>query len=264
MSVTGRDIAITTLDAIERGGGYIYGQSGAKWTAAKQSALEKKYSSDPERYSNYRLSAKNGKKWIGHPVWDCSGLTMDAAKKHGISYHHGSNSMWKYDSAHKGPLLPDTELPIGAYTYTGNESDKPHIGTYTGDEMVTEASGVNAGVVQTKLHGGKWKYWSLGKGVEYEFIPGQEPQPQPTPDPKPEPIPEPKKHKTLRRGDKGTEVREMQILLLQHGEGLPRYGADGDFGGETERAVKNFQLAHGLVIDGICGPKTWAALDKKG
>ena len=86
------------------------------------------------------------------------------------------------------------------------------------------------------------------------------PEPAPTPEPAPEPA---KQHKTLRRGSKGPEVREMQQLLLIYGEALPRYGVDGDFGRETEAAVKNFQMAHGLVVDGICGPKTWAELDKQ-
>ena len=36
---------------------------------------------------------------------------------------------------------------------------------------------------------------------------------------------------------------------------------DSDFGGRTEAAVRDFQRLHGLVPDGIVGPKTWTALD---
>lgn len=255
---TGKEIAETTLQAVERDGGYIWGQQGATWTAAKQAALERKYNSDPEKYASYKGSAKYGKKWIGHPVWDCAGLCRWAAKQHGIAIHSGSNLIWNCDLKEKGELKDDTQLPDGALVFTGTREKKPHIGTYTGDETVTEASGANAGVIQSKLHKGKWKFWGLEKGVEYDFIPGEDPQPGPEPGPEPEPV----THKTLRRGSKGPEVREMQQLLIEHGEALPRYGVDGDFGRETEAAVKNFQMAHRLVVDGICGPRTWKELLK--
>lgn len=64
----------------------------------------------------------------------------------------------------------------------------------------------------------------------------------------------------LRHGARGEAVQRMQALLLQRGEQLPRYGADGVFGSETLTALRRFQAAQGLTADGICGPKTWAAL----
>jgi hypothetical protein len=36
--------------------------------------------------------------------------------------------------------------------------------------------------------------------------------------------------------------------------------ADGNFGPETEMAVKHMQARHGLNIDGVVGPETWSAL----
>ena len=35
---------------------------------------------------------------------------------------------------------------------------------------------------------------------------------------------------------------------------------DGDFGTNSEFALKEFQKARGLTVDGDCGPATWAAL----
>lgn len=64
----------------------------------------------------------------------------------------------------------------------------------------------------------------------------------------------------LRQGDKGETVRAMQILLVGRGEDLPKYGADGDFGAETTKAVKYLQADNDLDADGICGPMTWSKL----
>lgn len=66
---------------------------------------------------------------------------------------------------------------------------------------------------------------------------------------------------TIRRGSKGEHVQYAQRLLIDLGYDLSRFGADGAFGAETEAAVKAFQRDHKLTVDGIVGPKTWAALE---
>ena len=257
MPPTGTQIAQTVLTALERKGGYIWGQSGSTWTKQKQKNLEKKYNASPEAYADYKYSAKYGGKWIGHPVWDCSGLCRWAMKQHGIAIAHGSNSIWDRYLREKGKLTAGTVLPEGAAVFTGTEKKKPHIGTYTGDGLVTEASGTIAGVVQTRLHGGKWKYWGLFRNVTYDFIPGEQPaRPDTGETPQTAALP------TLRRGAKGENVTRMQQALEATGFPLPKYGIDGSFGRETLSALKAFQKANGLAADGICGPKTWAVLQK--
>lgn len=64
----------------------------------------------------------------------------------------------------------------------------------------------------------------------------------------------------LRSGSRGDAVRAAQYLLLCRGMTLPKYGADGDYGQETEDAVKEFQRLKGLEADGECGALTWDAL----
>ena len=64
----------------------------------------------------------------------------------------------------------------------------------------------------------------------------------------------------LRKGCKGATVKAMQILLIGYGYGCGKYGADGDFGANTDTALRNFQRKYKLEIDGICGEKTWAKL----
>lgn len=65
---------------------------------------------------------------------------------------------------------------------------------------------------------------------------------------------------TLRRGAKGPNVTTLQQALAAKGMAFPRFGIDGDFGGETEAAVLFFQRSRGLIADGIAGPQTWAFL----
>nr|WP_223155204.1 N-acetylmuramoyl-L-alanine amidase [Alkalibacillus aidingensis] len=67
----------------------------------------------------------------------------------------------------------------------------------------------------------------------------------------------------LRRGDSGPEVEELQNDLMEVGESLPSYGADGIFGQETEEAVRNFQNRADIQVDGIVGPETRAALEEE-
>ena len=67
--------------------------------------------------------------------------------------------------------------------------------------------------------------------------------------------------KTLRVGDIGSQVLEMQKCLCKHGFELKK---DGQFGPVTEARLMDFQLAFGLVSDGICGNATWGSLLTKG
>ena len=70
--------------------------------------------------------------------------------------------------------------------------------------------------------------------------------------------------KVLKKGAKGDTVRAMQTLLIGYGykmeSGGKTYGADGSFGGATDKALRAYQKDQGMGADGICGPKTWAAL----
>jgi peptidoglycan hydrolase-like protein with peptidoglycan-binding domain len=74
-------------------------------------------------------------------------------------------------------------------------------------------------------------------------IPAVEPVPQGGGAPRP----------TLRRPMKSDLVKVVQTKV-----GVE---ADGKFGPNTEAAVRAFQRGHGLVPDGIVGPKTWKIFD---
>lgn len=55
-------------------------------------------------------------------------------------------------------------------------------------------------------------------------------------------------------GSQGTEVRNIQTRLKAWG--YYSYTVDGIYGWRTAEAVKKFQRKHGLVVDGIAGPRT--------
>lgn len=60
--------------------------------------------------------------------------------------------------------------------------------------------------------------------------------------------------------DAGDDVKNVQEALKQLGYDLSKYGSDGLIGSETTAAIKAFQEAKGLSIDGIVGPNTVKAL----
>jgi putative chitinase len=67
----------------------------------------------------------------------------------------------------------------------------------------------------------------------------------------------PAQQPTLRLGDSGPAVSQLQQQLTAHGF---KASVDGVFGPGTERTVKLFQVGKNLGNDGIAGRSTWAAL----
>lgn len=241
--------------------GYIWGQMGAVWTAEKQAKLKETYEKDPKKNAKYKTAVEYGSKWIGKRVIDCSGLIRWAMLKFMISVYHGSNSLWDKNLSHKGKIVKGMKLPIGAVIFTGTDTDKPHVGVYDGATYVIEAQGTKTGVTRTKLSSVKWKYWGLLKGLVYDFVPGETVEAVPAITGAPVSLAD---HPLVVRGSKHHEfVKEMQKLLTKAGYSLPKFGADGDFGAETLKALKAFQKDHGLKADGKCGPLTWAELLKE-
>ncbi|MGW1785454.1 protein kinase domain-containing protein [Streptomyces sp. NPDC002143] len=61
-------------------------------------------------------------------------------------------------------------------------------------------------------------------------------------------------------GDSGKRVVQLQCMLSRRGYDVGGSGVDGDFGPDTETAVRGFQSDKGLAVDGIVGQNTWSAL----
>lgn len=172
-------------------------------------------------------------------MFDCQGFTEWCLGHFGINIKAaGATSQWNNKSFWREQGTIDT-VPDGILVclFQAEGNKKSHTGFgYRGETIECQV-----GVQYFKKRNKKWTHWAIPKGIDGE-IPDYEP--------------------TLRKGAKGERVRELQEKLLALGYQLPRYGADGDYGAETIKAVKEFQKDHGLAADGVCGPKTWAALKK--
>ncbi|MBX6353725.1 MAG: peptidoglycan-binding protein [Thermoflavifilum sp.] len=73
------------------------------------------------------------------------------------------------------------------------------------------------------------------------------------------PVPQISQHRTLYLDAVGEDVRLCQRLLYRAGQHPGPI--DGAYGSGTMNAVRAFQAANRLTVDGICGPRTWAALE---
>ena len=126
-----------------------------------------------------------------------------------------------------------------------------HVGFYVGGGYAVEWKGFAYGCVKTKVAGRGWTHWYKLPFIQYETDgTGNIP-----------PVTEMTLgSRLLKHGMSGADVKVLQELLLQLGYSLPKYGADGIYGTETESAVKAFQANEGLEIDGKYGDQAHVAL----
>ena len=261
--------------ALDNNWGYIWGTAGIEWNKAQQNKkvnyMVSKYgtgwkNNSEAKNDKYYGAAVHGSKWIGHMVSDCSGMFVWAYKQlGGPGIAHGSNSIWRSYCSVKGKLSGGKRtdgqgLKPGSavFVYKKDKDNRSHIGLYVGNGIVIEASGTIVGVITSKVSDKKWAEWGELKAVDYS---GEVPE-ETTPDDDQGFPDKPGWRATIRRGSKGQEVIECQTMLYRLGYDIGVSGIDGDYGRNTEKAVKAFQTDHRLTVDGVCGPMTWDALDK--
>lgn len=64
----------------------------------------------------------------------------------------------------------------------------------------------------------------------------------------------------IARGAIGPDVLILQKMLIGNGFSCGSTKADGQFGQNTEQAVKDFQKSRSILVDGIAGKQTWYKL----
>lgn len=190
-----------------------------------------------------------GCKWDGVRCFDCQGFVHWLFEQVGVPlYGSGATTQWNTASnwAARGTI---DSMPPGLVcaVYKKKESKMSHAGMSMGDGaggVIHCSTTVKRGNVNTDRPA--WTHWGIPKGLYT------------TEELRREGISVADNTPTLRRGNKGEAVEELQALLnAKFGFDLE---IDGDFWKATETAVKEFQKKHGLTADGVVGKKTWAAL----
>ena len=194
-------------------------------------------------------SSCTGCKWDGVRCFDCQGFVHWLFEQVGVPlYGSGATTQWNTASnwAARGTI---DSMPPGLVcaVYKQKESKMSHAGMSMGDGsggVIHCSTIVKRGNVNTDRPA--WTHWGIPKGL-YS-----------TDELRKAGIDVKDNTPTLRRGNQGDEVADLQMLLdSKYGYDLE---VDGNFGKATGTAVKDFQKKHGLTADGVVGKKTWAAL----
>lgn len=238
----------------ELGSPYIFGAAGQRCTPAyRQQVMKNKPEYSQAIQANCPVLAGRqlscaGCKYDGRKAYDCRGLTREGlrAVTGRPVMGAGATSQWN-DAGNwdiKGPIQAMPEKPCLVFVQKG--STMSHTGIYLGNGQAIHASGHNSGVIRSPMPR-SWTHYAIPIGLYEEGETAMADE------------------YLLRRRDKGEKVKALQEGLQKLGYDLPRFQADGDFGAETEAAVRQFQLHHSLPVDSVwdseCQAKLTAALE---
>lgn len=248
--LSAKEFAIFLKERAAAKDGYIMGARGqnpkdwktSSWWFTQYSGSQKK------KALYWRENAKR--------VWDCQGLSEGYINQEaGLNIDIRARNNYANWCSPKGEgAVPEDKRVPGVAVFSGWPIT--HVGYLVepvvpskpeGDWYVVEARGVMYGVVTTKLSERNWTRWGMmTKYFDYE-------------DYKPEEDFE-IGYRTMKKGMVGSDIQQMQAMLIDLGYYLGKYGADGDFGSMTEKGVKSFQRANRLTITGTVNKDTLQVL----
>ena len=191
----------------------------------------------------------DGCKWQGKLAFDCRGFTYWCLLQAGIKIK-GSGATAQYNTAANWAQRGDiSDMPdVVCCVFQRRNGRMQHTGLHIGGGKVIHCSaGVQCGDTSDKA----WTHYAIPAGLytAEEIAAAGKPEPE-------------KPTETvvfnLRRGSRGSEVTKLQAAL--NALGYDCGATDGIFGAKTEMAVRAFQQAKGLTVDGIAGRFTQRAL----
>ena len=269
MTSKGKAIADYAISKI--GCAYIYGGYGEK--LCTPAFRKERAGAYPDQRKNIYIncpvlsgkqSTCNGCKWHNKQAYDCAQLTRYACKAGGQALVSGANSQWKKTAwDQKGTIGSLPDVPGVILYHINTKGVMSHTGVYVGGGWAVEARAAKYGVVKTLVKDRTWTHWAALPGVltgeaVNTSTPSKETQKNPYEAPKKATVTGVITMTTLRQGSKGTQVKVLQWLLNQNG-----YNAgtvDGIFGSNTLKALKEYQKAKGLEVDGVAGKNTWTKI----
>lgn len=173
-------------------------------------------------------------------AYDCSGLGVAfLLEKKEIQSDMTAHGIFK-----KCKEIKKAELQKGDMLFRWNKGKTKieHIGYYIGLNCVVHAKGRDYGVIAEAIDD-SWNAFGRSPWIEEEgFI-------------FTESLDYNKCHRQVRE-----DVKELQKMLIAEGYDLGPWGADGEFGAKTTAAVKSYQRAKKLKVDGIAGRNTITSL----
>lgn len=201
-------------------------------------------------------------RWGERGDYDCSSAVITAWKQAGVQLTCTYTGNMKADMLKKGfkDVTRDVYITTGIGLRRGDVllNEQKHVAMYCGAGKEVEASINELGTATGGKPGDQTGREILIRSLRnYPWdcvLRYQEDE---------EPVPVGKHTftvETVRRGSENASVRLLQNLL----RGRDYYGADGrplvldgDFGGNTEHALRKFQQLQGLEVDGVAGGQTW-------
>ena len=242
----------------ENGSIYVWGAQGQDKNTISESWIRRMETSQTNAGRAIALWKKRKAEGKGDVLraFDCSGLILYFLQnqKGIIGYDTTANGLKGLSQKiGKEQLLPG-DFVFRVYTSGASKGKAYHVGVVVDAEKnVIEAKGRDDGVVKRPLNAqaGYWNYYARPNCLKAEIeggVPARQPAPVGW-----------ELSRLLKRTSpimQGGDVRTAQQALISRGYSCGNSGADGQYGSNTEQAVKRFQRANGLTADGIVGENT--------